>query len=282
MILVFGKTGQVAMELQLLDNVVTFGRSQADLTKPSDCAELIHKHKPNAVINAAAYTAVDKAEKEEVLATTINAYAPSAMAKACATLCIPFVHISTDYVFNGNGKIPWQTQHLTDPQNAYGRSKLAGENAIRTSNATYVILRTSWVISAHRENFVKTMLYLSEKQNILRVVADQFGGPTPARDIAAACVSIAMQLQVDPNKSGVYHFSSFSNVNWFNFAKEIFNLSGRKVSLIPILTVDYPTQAKRPLNSCLDCSTTKDTFGIIQPNWRLGLNTILKELDIIS
>ena len=179
MILVFGKTGQVATELQRLSGVVALGRDDVDLSDPAVCAAAIHEHAPKAVINAAAYTAVDKAEDGEHLATVINGDAPTAMAKACAELGIPLVHISTDYVFNGRGNTPYSPEDAVGPQNAYGRSKLVGETGIRESGAVYSILRTSWVVSAHGANFVKTMLCLSETRDMLNVVSDQIGGPTP-------------------------------------------------------------------------------------------------------
>ena len=162
MILVFGKTGQVATELLAYENVTALGRDKADLSNPRDCAEAIKLYKPHAVINAAAYTAVDKAENEESLANTINGDAPGAMAITCAKLNIPFVHISTDYVFDGTGIVPWSVSDSTNPQNAYGRSKLKGEQAIMASGCVHAILRTSWVVSAHGNNFIKTMCRLSE------------------------------------------------------------------------------------------------------------------------
>ena len=193
MILVFGKTGQIASELQRFGGVVAFGREEADLSKPQSCADAIRRIAPKAVINAAAYTAVDKAEKNEELASVINGNSPIFMAKACKELNIPLVHISTDYVFEGTVGSPWTHKDPTAPQNAYGRSKLLGENGIRANCAKYVILRTSWVISEHGSNFVKTMLHLSKTRNMLEVVDDQIGGPTPARDVAAACLQIADQ-----------------------------------------------------------------------------------------
>jgi dTDP-4-dehydrorhamnose reductase len=171
MILVFGKTGQVATELQRLGDVVALGRDQANLSDPAACADAIRTHAPRAVINAAAYTAVDRSEEEEVLATIINGDAPTAMAQACAELDIPLIHISTDYVFAGTGGAPWQPDDPTAPQNAYGRSKLAGEIGIRNSGAVHAILRTSWVVSAHGANFVKTMLRLLDTRDALNIVA---------------------------------------------------------------------------------------------------------------
>lgn len=282
MILVFGKTGQVAIELQRLDGVMALGRDEVDLSHPAVCALAIREYAPKAVINAAAYTAVDRAEDEEHLATVINSDAPSAMATACAALRIPLVHISTDYVFNGTCIKPYSPKDATEPQNAYGRSKLAGENSIRDSGAAHAILRTSWVVSAHGTNFVKTMLSLTETRNALNVVADQIGGPTPARDIAAACLQVAEQLIQEPSKSGAYHFSGAPDVSWAEFATEIFAQAVRSVTITPILTADYQTPAKRPLNSRLDCRSTEQVFGITRPNWRDGLKQILEDLEVTS
>ena len=281
MILVFGKTGQVAMELQRIGGVVALGRDQADLSDPLACADAIRTYTPRAVINAAAYTAVDRAEREEAIATIINGDAPTSMAQACAELGIPLVHISTDYVFDGTGEMPWRPNDLTDPQNAYGRSKLAGEMGVRTSGAVHAILRTSWVVSAHGANFVKTMLCLSETRDALSVVDDQIGGPTPARDIAEACLQIVDHLIQDPSKSGAYHYSGVMDVSWAEFASMIFDQSGRSIIVTPIPTLDYPTPAKRPLNSRMDCSAMEQIFGIVRPDWRSGLNMILQDLEVI-
>lgn len=273
-ILVFGKTGQVATELAGFDGVTCLGRDMADLSDPAACAVAITSHAPAAVINAAAYTAVDRAEEEEAQARLINAEAPAAMAQACADLGIPFVHISTDYVFDGQGAVPFGTDHPTAPQNAYGRTKLAGEQAIAAIGGTYAILRTSWVFSPHGANFVKTMLRLSEMRDALSVVDDQIGGPTPAAAIAAATVSIAAQLRKDPGKSGVFHFSGSPDVSWAEFARAIFAQAGRTVSVTGIPTSDYPTPATRPLNSRLDCSATEGTFGISRPDWAAALKKV--------
>ena len=279
MILVFGKTGQVARELQQLGTVMVLGREEANLFDPQACADAIRYHSPDVVINAAAYTSVDQAEDEEAIATVINGDAPTAMAKACAELGIPFVHISTDYVFEGTGQTPWQPQDKTAPQNAYGRSKLTGETGIADSGGTYAILRTSWVVSAHGTNFIKTMLRLSETHDALNIVGDQIGGPTPASDIALACLQIAEQLIQDPSKSGTYHFSGTPDVSWADFANEIFDQSGKSVAVTHIPTADYPTHAKRPLNSRMDCTATKQAFGIERPDWVTGFKTILDNLE---
>ena len=274
-ILVFGTSGQVATELRGLAPVTALSRAQADLTDPAACAAAIHAHRPRAVINAAAYTAVDRAESEEALATIINADAPAAMARACADLGIPFVHISTDYVFAGGGDRPWHPDAPTAPLGAYGRSKCLGEEGVRAAGGVHTILRTSWVVSAHGQNFVKTMLRLGAARDHLTVVADQIGGPTPARAIAAACLSIADQLAADPAKSGTYHFAGSPDTSWADFARAIMAEAGLSRVITDIPTSAYPTPAKRPPNSRMDCSATEAAFGIPRPDWRVGLGEIL-------
>ena len=182
-------------------------------------------------------------------------------------------------MFDGTGDTPWQPDDPTAPQNAYGRSKLAGEIGIRNSGAVHAILRTSWVVSAHGANFVKTMLRLSETRDALNVVADQIGGPTPARDIAAACLQMAEQLIADPSKSGTYHYSGAPDVSWADFARAIFAQVDRDVTVTPIPTTDYPTPAKRPLNSRMECGAMEQVFRIPRPDWRDGLKLILRELE---
>lgn len=279
MILVFGRTGQVATELQQQAHVTALGRDLADLTDPAACAAAIRAHAPGVVINAAAYTAVDRAESEEALATTINADAPGAMARACAVAGIPFVHLSTDYVFDGSGTRPWSATDPVAPQNAYGRSKLKGEEAIRAAGGTYAILRTSWVFSAHGNNFVKTMLRLGKTHDTLSVVEDQIGGPTPAAAIAAACLTIAAQLRQDPSKTGTYHFSGEPDVSWKAFACETFALAGGRVTVKGISTAEYPTTASRPLNSRLECADLHRVFGISRPDWRAATADVIKALE---
>lgn len=276
-ILVFGTSGQVATELRRLAPVHALGRDTVDLANPSACAEVIRFHRSIAVIYAAAYTTVDRAETEEVLATTINGAAPAAMAEACAALRIPLVHISTDYVFDGGGMRRFSLHDATAPQNAYGRSKLVGEQGIRASGVSHAILRTSWVFSSHGTNFVKTMLRLSENHDELRVVDDQVGGPTPARSIVAAYLEIPRQLQADPGKSGTYNFTGAPDVNWCDFARAIFVATGSSTRVQGIPTREYPTPASRALNSRLDCSTMETTFNITRPDWRAGLADTLTE-----
>ncbi len=280
MILVFGKTGQVAQELQMqMPEALCVGRDVADLSDPAACCVVIKTHKPKIVINAAAYTAVDRAEEDESLARTVNGDAPKAMAETCAELGIPFVHISTDYVFEGGGSAMWKPQDATAPLGAYGRSKLIGEQGVSGAGGVYAILRTSWVFSAHGNNFVKTMLRLSESRDALSVVDDQIGGPTPARDIATACLSIAHQLQAEPSKSGTYHFSGAPDASWKDLACEVFTQSNRNVLVTGIPSHQYPTPAVRPLNSRMDCTHTTATFGIERPDWRKGVADVLKDLN---
>ncbi|MGL4414133.1 dTDP-4-dehydrorhamnose reductase [Roseinatronobacter monicus] len=278
MILVFGQTGQVARELaRLAPDAVYLGRDQADLAQPDACAAAIRAHTPSAVINAAAYTAVDRAEDEEALATLINGNAPAAMAVACAEIGIPLVHISTDYVFDGTGEAPFAPDHPTAPLGAYGRTKLKGEDGVRAAGATHAIMRTSWVFSAHGANFVRTMLRLGAERDLLNVVTDQIGGPTPARAIAEACLSMAQQLQADPTKSGTYHFSGTPATSWAGFARAIMAEADLSCEIIDIPSAAYPTPARRPLNSRLDCTKLR-VFGLSQPDWREYLKTTLIEL----
>jgi dTDP-4-dehydrorhamnose reductase len=277
MILVFGQTGQVARELARLAPDARFlGREAADLADPAACAAAIRTLRPRVVINAAAYTAVDRAETEEALATTINGAAPGAMAGECAALGIPFVHISTDYVFDGSGEMARGPDAPVAPINAYGRSKLAGEAAVMASGARAVVLRTSWVFSAHGANFVKTMLRLGATRDELRVVDDQVGGPTAAADIAAACLTIAAALEQGA-PGGIHHFAGAPDVSWAGFARAIFAEAGLATRVVPIPSSDYPTPAQRPLNSRLDC-TSLAGYGVARPDWRASLAAVVKEL----
>ena len=277
-ILVFGKTGQLAQELARLEGVTCLGRDQAEFSDPAATAAQVAGGGIDAVIIAAAYTAVDRAESEESLATTINGATPGAIAQACAARGLPLVYISTDYVFDGSGDTPWQPGDATAPVNAYGRSKLAGEAAVRAAGGVTAILRTSWVVSAHGTNFVKTMLRLGAERDQLSIVADQIGAPTPARDIAAACLEVARQLRADPGKSGTYHLQAAPEVSWAGFAAEIFAQGNIACEVAGIPSSDYPTPAPRPLNSRLDCTTLETVFNIAQPDGRVGLADILHDL----
>ncbi|MFN4156375.1 MAG: dTDP-4-dehydrorhamnose reductase [Paracoccaceae bacterium] len=282
-LLVFGQTGQVARALaRLAPDAAFLGRDQADLTDPTACGRAIVQSRPDAVINAAAYTAVDKAESEEAVARAVNALSPGAMAQACAEIGVPLVHISTDYVFEGAGTAPFQPSDPVAPLGAYGRTKAEGEALVRATGAVHGILRTSWVFSADGSNFVKTMLRLSETRDRLTVVGDQVGGPTPAAAIAQACLTMAARLRTDPTLSGSYHFSGAPDTTWAEFARAVFDLSGRKVDVVDIPTSDYPTPARRPLNSRLDCSTTEAIFGLARPDWHAGLQDALTELKALA
>lgn len=277
-LLVFGRTGQVARELARIAPDATFlGRDRADLTDPAACAAAVMASDADAVVNAAAWTAVDKAEAEEPLATLVNGAAPAAMAQAAAARGIPFLHISTDYVFDGAGSLPFAPDHPTAPLGAYGRSKLAGELGVRAAGGPHLILRTSWVVSAHGTNFVKTMLRLGRERDSLRVVADQIGGPTPAAGIARTLVTLAAALR-DGAPGGTHHFSGAPDVSWADVARAIRSGAGLACRIEDIPSTDYPTPARRPLNSRLDCSSLETAFGIPRPDWQAGLADILKEL----
>lgn len=277
-LLVFGRTGQLAEALHRIAHDAEFlDRETADLANPIACVDAIRAARPSAVINAAAYTAVDRAEKEEALAHVVNGDAPGAMARTCAELGIPFLHVSTDYVFDGSGECPWRPEDTIAPLNAYGRSKAAGEAAVRAAGGQHAILRTSWVFSATGSNFVSTMLRLSESRDALSVVDNQVGGPTPALAIAEALLEMASGIG-QGHKGGTYHFAGAPVTSWKGFAEEIFAAANRRVAVSGIPTTDYPTPAQRPLNSRLDCTSLKSEFGITPPDWRAALNDIVKEL----
>ena len=280
-LLVFGKAGQLARELarRCPPGVEArfLGRADADLMEPASCAAAVLDSEADAVINAAAWTAVDLAEAEEAAATKANGAAPGAMAEACAAKGIPFLQVSTDYVFDGAGKAPFAPGDQTAPLNAYGRSKLAGENAVRDSRARHVILRTSWVFSPFGNNFLKSMLRLCSAREHLSVVSDQVGGPTPAATLSDA-IYVAVTAMANGHSSGTYHFSGVPEVSWAEFARAITAAAGLSCRVEDIMTADYPAAARRPLNSRLDCSTFTREFGTRRPEWRQALEGILKEL----
>lgn len=277
-LLVFGQTGQLATALRRAAPEAHFlGRSEADLASPDVCAIAIRQYRPDAVINAAAYTAVDRAEGDEEMATRVNGDSPSRMAQAAADIGAMIIQPSTDYVFDGTGNTPLHPEHRTAPLNAYGRSKLAGEQGVSAVGGVHAILRVSWVFSAHGSNFVKTMLRLGAARDHLDVVEDQIGGPTPADDIAHACLAIAQALREAPALSGTYHFAGAPDISWAGFAREIFSRAGLACVVNGIATTDYPTPARRPLNSRLDCSGL-GVFGLERPDWRAGLDHVLQEL----
>lgn len=278
-ILVFGKSGQVARELQRFENVIALNRNDADLTDPDVCAKFIAETDADVVINAAAYTAVDKAEHEPELARLVNTTAPAKMAQAAANRAIPFLHISTDYVFNGQGDAPFRPDAPTGPLCIYGQTKLDGEREVIAANGPHIILRTSWVFSVHGSNFVKTMLRLGEERSQLSVVSDQIGGPTPAAEIAATLVAIAKAFAAGQGKSGVYHYSGIPSISWSGFAREIFRQARMNVTINDIPATEFPTPARRPMNSRLDCSNLRADYHIMPPDWRAGLADVLRELE---
>lgn len=277
-LLIFGQTGQVARELARIAPDATFlGRDRANLMDPATCAAAIAASDADAIINAAAWTAVDKAETEEAAATTVNGDAPTAMARAAAARGIPFLHISTDYVFDGAGTQPFAPDHPTAPLGAYGRSKLKGEQGVRAAGGAHLILRTSWVVSAHGTNFVKTMLRLGQERETLNVVVDQIGGPTPAAAIAQALVTAAKAM-TDGAPGGTHHFAGAPDTSWADFARAIMAEAQLPCRINDIPSSEYPTPAKRPLNSRLDCRAFTAAFGIPRPDWRQGLAAIVREL----
>jgi dTDP-4-dehydrorhamnose reductase len=235
------------------------------------------------VINAAAYTAVDKAETDIVAAWAVNAMAPAAFAEGCAKAGIPLVQVSTDYVFAGDTAGAWEINDPVAPLNVYGASKLGGELAVRTSGVRHAIVRTAWVVSAHGTNFVKTMLRVAETRDSLNVVADQRGSPTSAADLAAALRTIAFRLVDDVEApTGTFHFSNAGDISWADFANEIFRQSslrnGPIATVTPIPSSDYPTPAQRPANSLLNHSAIRAAYGIDPRDWRVALSDILDEL----
>ena len=232
---------------------------------------------PDLIINAAAYTNVEKAEDEEELANIINGHSPTAMAEAAKHIKCPFIHLSTDYVFDGYEKGPKSEDHAVNPLNAYGRSKLLGEVGIVKSNCIFLILRTSWVFSSYGNNFVKNILNASNDNKTLKIVYDQIGGPTSAKSIARAIVAISYKLLDDSSLKGIYHFSGIPDVSWSSFAEAIFRDKG-EVQIKKIKTLDYGSRVERPLDSCLDCSKIEKKFGITRPFWKDDLKKVLKEL----
>lgn len=278
--LVFGRTGQVAQALSEASfpngaSVVSLGREAADLSHPGVVAAAIAAHRPDVVLNAAAYTAVDKAETERDLAMAVNAAAPGEMATAAAGIGAAFVHLSTDYVFDGMGRRPYVETDPTGPLQVYGESKLAGEAAVRRAGGVSATLRTSWVFSPYGRNFVKTMLRLGVERPEISVVADQLGKPTPAAAIAAAMIEVALALCDEPARTGIYHFAGDETTSWADFARETFAAAGVSTTVRNITTADYPTPARRPAWSALDCTAIEQAFGIRPADWREALKGVV-------
>lgn len=285
--LVVGALGQVGQELRRHAggrDTVFVDRAELDISDATAVARCIAELRPRVVLNAAAYTAVDKAESERELAFKVNGEAPGHLARACAETNATLLHISTDYVFDGSGTRAWREDDPVAPLSVYGASKLAGEQAVQAALPRHVILRTAWVVSPFRGNFVKTMLRLAAERDELRVVADQFGGPTMAADIAAACWRLADRMAVsqDPAQFGIFHFAGQPHVSWHDFACAIIAESarhgGRQPKVTAITTAEYPLPAPRPANSRLDGARLQRAHGIAAPDWRQSLKTLIDEL----
>lgn len=278
-VLVFGKTGQVATELQRQCDLVALGRGAMDFEFPERFEAVVHQNRPDVIINAAAYTDVDGAEDNEELATKINGVAPSILAKITAARKIPFLHISTDYVFEGNGERCWIPSDCPAPLSVYGRSKLESETGIVGAGGIFAILRTSWIFSSTGRNFVKTMLRLNAFRDEVRVVSDQVGGPTAASDVASALLTMAKSLHEGRGESGTYHFAGAPDTSWADFARRVILLAGGNLKIVDIPSSEFPTRARRPSNSRMDCTKLEDVFGIKRPNWQHSLQQVIAELQ---
>ena len=287
-ILVFGRNGQVARELADLAEatgraMVFAGRETLDLADHARIAGLIAEIAPSAVVNAAAYTAVDRAEREADAAYVLNRDAPAAMAAACAVRGLPFAHFSTDYVFDGTLNRPYVETDAPGPTGVYGASKLAGERAVAAVDGLSIILRTSWIYGAHGSNFVKTMLRLARDRDEVGVVGDQIGRPTWSRDCAEAAVLAVDALARDPDLAGLCHLSGADDASWADLASETFDLSARlggpTARVRPIATADYPTPAKRPANSRLDCGKIEAALSWRCPSWRDSLALCMTQME---
>ncbi len=293
-ILLIGPHGQVGFELSRslapLGEVVTAGRTGAvvslDLARPAEIRQVVRQVQPALIVNAAAYTAVDKAETERDLAMAINGVAPGVLAEEARRINAALVHYSTDYVFPGDGQQPWCEDDVTGPLNHYGVTKLAGEDAIRAADVAHLILRVSWVYGLHGANFVKTMLRLGAQRPELSIVDDQIGAPTSARVIADVTAQILAQGQADwqcffEQRGGVVHLACHGYTNWHDFAARIFDLARQRgvplavTKLLPLATSQYPTPACRPLNSRMNCSRLSERFGLKAPTWEMALDQSL-------
>jgi dTDP-4-dehydrorhamnose reductase len=280
-LVVFGAGGQVGRELAALAAarslpVRAYARAEVDITDAAAVAAAIRG--ADVVVNCAAYTAVDKAEADRDQAFAVNGTAPGVIAQACADAGAALVHISTDYVFRGDGDRPWREDDPIAPLSVYGASKAAGEAAVRAALPRHIIIRTAWVFAAHGSNFVRTMLRLGAERPELRIVADQRGGPTAAADIAAAILAIRDQALAPGFADwGTFHFAGAPAITWYDFAAAIFAEHGGAMPVLhPIGTADYPTPARRPANSVLDCGKINRVFGLDQPDWRQSLAAMLR------
>ncbi|KAB0498483.1 dTDP-4-dehydrorhamnose reductase [Pseudomonas moorei] len=285
-ILIVGQHGQVSRELQrrlgVVGELIVPGRDQLDLTLPDQIRQQVQHVRPDLIINAAAHTAVDLAESEPQTAFAINAIAPGILAQEALSLGIPLIHYSTDYVFDGTKVGPYNEEDRPNPLGVYGKSKLAGERAITDVQGKHLILRTSWVYSAHGRNFLLTMQRLMQEKPELRIVADQIGAPTWAGTIAQSTLALIERWQRDEAAPwGTYHLSAQGETSWFGFAQaigEALRKQGKTCAeLLPIPSSEYPTPATRPLNSRLDCSRLQHEWGVRQPDWRTALHECLAE-----
>lgn len=282
-ILVTGRTGQVSRALIRAAEtrgaaLSAIGRPELDLEHPAAAAATVSRYRPRVLINAAAFTAVDKAEEEIERARQINGVAAGALAEACAAIGAPIIQVSTDYVFAGDKGAPYVESDPTSPQSAYGHSKLLGEQMVGQTNPRAIVVRTAWVYDASGANFVRTMLRLAKSRNEINVVADQLGCPTFADDLADALLTIAS----DPAHTGVYHCAGAGETNWAVFATEIFAQSrargGPHAVVKSIATSDYPTRARRPANSRLDCRKLTNDYGVRMRDWRDALAACMDEI----
>ncbi len=285
-VLLIGAKGQVGQELQVtlpyLGEVISIGREELDLNNSEKIGQLIREIHPDYLVNAAAYTAVDKAETEPDLAYSINSIAPKIMAESAEKIKAKFLHISTDYVFDGRKNTPYLETDLTNPLGVYGQSKLRGEEEIKTVNSQAIILRTAWVYGSYgKSNFVKTMLRLGKEREELKVVVDQVGSPTWAKDIATAITHLLINVD---NPPGIYNFTNSGVASWFDLTKAIFEeakISGIPLKIqrvIPITTAEYPTPAVRPAYSVLSGQKISQQLGYIPPYWRDSLKAMLNQL----
>lgn len=288
-IVVTGRQGQVVSALLERGpaagvDIVALGRPELDLSDVASICAAVSAARPNAIVSAAAYTAVDKAESEPDLAFAVNAEGPGALAAVAAELDVPIVHLSTDYVFSGEKTEPYVESDPTGPVSVYGRSKLEGERRVAEAQPNHAILRTAWVYSPFGANFLKTMLRLGETRDTVNVVADQHGTPTSALDIADAVIAVAQRLAADPDPSlrGIFHLTGSGEATWADFADVIFAereaRTGKRVTVGRIGTADYPTPARRPANSRLSGEKLGRVYGLVLPDWRQSTKAVLDRL----
>lgn len=283
-VLVTGANGQLGWELQqaakanLNFEFIFLDRSAMDLSNPDGLLKIIESYAPSAIINTAAYTAVDKAETEKSLAHVINAEAVAELASITKNKNIPFITYSTDYVFSGNAAIPYVTDTQLAPVNYYGKTKADGEQMALAANPDSIIIRTSWVFSSHGNNFVKTMIRLMKERDSLNVVGDQQGRPTYARDLATASIQILNALNLGLPIKGIYHFANTGETTWFDFAQKIKELAGLECTLTPINSDQFPTPAKRPNYSVLDTQKIEKELNLHIPHWELALSDCILQL----